>query len=249
MGWTDDADTEGIWEENFIMAMILGVLIIGTVSILHFVGISYDPGWFEGQNIFSTMGIVFLLVGIAAIGFSTFTGKSDLVKWEAFFLLIAVGMIYVGNNLDIDSFIQSFDAEFSSWLDISWTSGDLLTLVLIVTLIAMAVSSVFGKGIGIGSAILAVICIVGIFLLNNPGVAEYFSSGTFFEKSGEAMQDMTNGVIDADLGAALGVGVGTAAAGAAIGSVVPGIGTGVGAVVGFLGGTGVTIFGGNAGWW
>ncbi|MGC9308744.1 MAG: hypothetical protein ACP5FL_08225 [Thermoplasmatota archaeon] len=232
MGWTDDPDTEGLFEENFIVAIILGVFLVGTAAMLHFVGISYDPGWFEGQNIFSTMGIIFLIVLLPAIALSTATGRSDLVKWEGLFLIVAVAMIYVASNFDFHDFLHSFSAKFGSWMDINWTVKDLLTIVLIVTLIAMALAAAWGRGVGMGTALLAVICIVGIFLINNPAIAQSIEDGSFFEKMGEATSDMTKGALGKDLTRLAGIGAAGAVAGALIGSAVPGIGTGVGALAG-----------------
>ena len=80
MGWTDDLDTEGLVEENPFIFIIIGIIGAVAVSILYLVGIEYDPGWFEGQNLVSTMGIIFLIIFIPAIAISTLTGKSDLVK-------------------------------------------------------------------------------------------------------------------------------------------------------------------------
>ena len=229
MGWTDDSDTEGLIEENPFIFIALGIIAIGVAGVLYYFGIDYDPGWFEGQNIISTMGIIFLIIFIPAIAISTLTGKSDLVKWEALFLIISVAMIWLGSNFDI---INALTSKFATWASVDWTVKDLLTIVLIITLIAMAISSAWGKGVGTGTALLAIICIVGIYLVNNPAVAESISDGSFFEKLGKATSDMTKGAVGEDLGRLVGIGVAGATAGALVGSIVPGIGTGIGAAVG-----------------
>jgi len=226
MGWTDDADEEGLIEENFLVAFIFGALLIGIAVVLYFVGFSYDPGWFEGQNIISTMGIIFLLFAIPSIMISTLTGKSDLVKWEAIFLIMSVGMVYIGNNFDI---IGAFSSKITGWASADWNVKDLISLVLFMVLIVSAIAASFGKGFSIGSAIIVVVCLIALF-----GINAGWTWDSFFEKLGDAIHKATSGVIGVDLGAAIGVFAAGAAAGAAVGSVVPGIGTGVGALVGGL---------------
>lgn len=237
MGWTDDPDEEGLIEENPFTFIVVAIIGLVAVTILYAVGIEYNPGWFEGQNLLSTMGIIFLLVFVPAIAISTLTGKSDLVKWEAIFLFLSVFMIFLGNNFDIVNALQS---RFSEWMNIDWNVKDLLTIILIITLMAMAISGAMGKGISPGAAILAGILIVAIYLLNSG-----YTLDSFFAKFGTALHKGTSGFIGANIGHVLGVGLATAAAGAAIGSIVPGLGTGVGAVVGFLAGMGMATF---AGW-
>ena len=226
MGWTDDSDTEGLIEENFLVALIFGALLIGIAVVLYFVGFSYDPGWFEGQNIISTMGIIFLLSGIPSIMISTLTGKSDLVKWEALFLIISVGMIYIGNNFDI---IGAFSSKVTSWASTDWDVKDLISIVLFVVLIVSAIAAAFGKGFSIGSAIIVVICLIALF-----GINAGWTWDSFFDKLGTAIHQTTGGILGVDTGATIGIFAAGAAAGAAVGSVVPGIGTGVGALVGGL---------------
>lgn len=222
MGWTDDPDTEGLFEENLFVAIIIGVVLLAVAGILHFVGIGYDPGWFEGQQLISTIGIIFLLVFIPAIALSTATGKSDLVKWEALFLLIAIGMIYVGNNFDFQSFFDAFSAKISDWMNIEWDVMDLISIVLIVAIIAGAISVAFGKGFGMGSAVLVLACIVGLVLVN--------MEGGFFENIGEGINQAVGGALGFDLGnAAKGAGIGGAIA---LGVGVVLTATGVGAPIG-----------------
>lgn len=241
MGWTDDPDEEGLIEENpgvFIAIAILGIVI---VTIMATVGIEYDPGWFEGQNIISSMGVIFLLIFIPAIAISTLTGRSDLVKWEAIFLIAAVAMVYLGNNFDI---LGTFEAKFSSWAGIDWDVKDLISVVLILAIIATAISAAFGKGVSIGSAVVLGICIVALW-----GVNSGLTADDFFSKLGSAIQSGTSGMIGADLGAGIGVGLVGAATGAVIGTAVfPGLGTLGGAVVGFLGGMGGYVIGDNYLW-
>jgi len=241
MGWTDDPDEEGLIEENPFIFVIIGIIIIAGGATLYTVGIEYDPGWFEGQNLISTMGIIFLIIFIPAIAISTLTGKSDLVKWEAIFLFLSVLMIYLGNNFDI---VDAFSSKVSTWMEIDWNVKDLISIVLLITLIATAISAAFGKGISVGSAAIVGICIFALYAINSG-----WSMDNFFEKIGTAIEKGTSGAIGADLGTGIGVGLATAAAGAAIGSVVPGIGTAAGAVVGFLAGMGGYVIGGNQGWW
>lgn len=241
MGWTDDSDEEGLIEENPLV--FIGVALVGAiiVTVLYAFGIDYDPGWFEGQNLISSMGIIFLLIFTPAIAFSTLIGKSDLVKWEAIFLILSVFMIYLGNNFDI---VDAFSSKVSTWMEIDWNVKDLISIVLLITLIATAISAAFGKGISVGSAAIVGICIFALYAINSG-----WSMDNFFEKIGTAIEKGTSGAIGADLGTGIGVGLATAAAGAAIGSVVPGIGTAAGAVVGFLAGMGGYVIGGNQGWW
>jgi len=241
MGWTDDPDEEGLIEENPFIFAVIAVILLAVAGILYFVGIDYDPGWFEGQNLVSTMGIIFLIIFIPAIAISTFTGRSDLVKWEAIFLFISVFMICIGNNFDI---IDALSSKVSTWMEIDWNVKDFISIVLIITLIATAISAAFGKGISIGSAAIVAVCLFALYAINSG-----LSLDNFFGKLGAAIEKTTSGVIGADLGTGLGIGLTTAAAGAAIGSFVPGIGTALGAGVGFLVGLGGYIIGENQGWW
>ena len=226
MSWTDDSDTEGLIEENPFIFAVFAIIGLAVVGVLTFVGIDYQPGWFEGQNIISTMGIIFLLVFIPAIAISTLTGKSDLIKWEAMFLLVSVGMIYIGNNFDI---IGAFSSKIGSWASADWDVKDLISIVLFVVLIVSAIAASFGKGFSIGSAVIVVICLIALF-----GINAGWTWDSFFDKLGTAIHQTTGGIIGVDLGAAIGVFAAGAAVGAVAGSVVPGLGTGIGALVGGL---------------
>lgn len=222
MSWTDDADTEGLVEENPLVFLIIGAMGATVATLLYVYGIEYNPGWFEGQNLISTLGIIFLLIFIPAIAISTAIGKSDLVKWEALFLLISVAMIFFGNNWNI---IDAFKAKVATWMNVEWDVKDLLTIVLIVTIILTAISASMGKGISFGSAIIFAICIFGIWALNSG-----WSWNSFFDKLGTAINNATSGFIGEDVGSALGA----AGIGAAIGVTAAAlIATGVGAPIGF----------------
>jgi len=238
MGWTDDPDTEGLVEENPFIFIIVGIIGAVAVSILYFVGIEYYPGWFEGQNLVSTMGIIFLIIFIPAIAISTLTGRSDLVKWEAAFLLISFLMIYLGNNFDI---INAFGAKIGSWLNIDWNVKDLISIVLIVAIIATAISAAFGKGVSFGSAAIFAICIVALWAINSG-----WSWDNFFEKIGSAIHHGTSGLIGADIGTSLAIGLLGAASIVLIGTGlgVP-IGLGALAIIGFGLGFGGSILWGN----
>ena len=148
MGWTDDADTEGLIEENPFIFIALGIVGIAIAGVLYFVGIDYQPGWFEGQNLISTMGIIFLIIFIPAIAISTLTGKSDLVKWEALFLLISVGMILIGNGFDFSKFMTSFTAQIQALGNLQ-VNQILMALVIIIG-IAVAVAVASGHKVGGG---------------------------------------------------------------------------------------------------
>jgi len=226
MGWTDDKDTEGLVEENPLVFLFIGLIGAAVVTILYFVGIEYQPGWFEGQNLISSLGIIFLLIFVPAIAISTMTGKSDLAKWEAIFLFISVFLIFLGNN---GNFIDALSAKIGSWMGVDWDVKDMLTIVLIATIIITAISASMGKGISVGSALIFIICIVGIWAINAGLTWE-----DFFSKLGTAFNKATSGIIGTDIGAAIGVGLLGAAAGAMLGSVVPGLGTAVGAAIGFF---------------
>ena len=235
MGWTDDLDTEGLVEENPFIFIIIGVIGAVAVSILYLVGIDYYPGWFEGQNLISTMGIIFLIIFIPATAISTLTGRSDLVKWEAIFLILSFLMVYLGNN-DI---INAFGAKIGSWLNIDWNVKDLISIVLIIAIIATAISAAFGKGVSFGSAAIFAICIVALWAINSG-----WSWDNFFEKIGSAIHNATSGIVGADIGTSLGIGILGAAA-------IILIGTGIGAPIGLgaLAAIGFAIgFGGSILW-
>jgi len=221
MGWTDDADTEGLVEENPLVFIIIGVVGATVATLLYVYGIEYNPGWFEGQNLVSTLGIIFLLIFIPAIAISTATGKSDLVKWEAVFLLISVGMIFFGNNWNI---INAFKAKVATWMNVEWDVKALLPVILIITIILTALSAAMGKGISLGSAAIFAMCVFGIWALNSG-----WTWDNFFDKLGAAMHHATSGFIGEDIGSALRA----AGVGAAIGVTAAAlIATGVGAPIG-----------------
>jgi len=211
MGWTDDADTEGLFEENFLVALILGALLIGIATILYFVGFSYDPGWFEDQNIISSMGIIFLIIFIPAIAISTLTGHSDLTKWEGLFLVIAVIMIWMGNNFSWQKFLSAWQSDLS-FLKVDSSLSQLVMLILIVVGIGMAIAIATGHKVGIGAVvlILSLILVIGIINWWNAGTFSNISA-TIQEKGiwyllGKALSDFTAGLARGGAGAAIGIG-------------------------------------------
>jgi len=105
-GWTGDSDTEGLFEENFLVAIIIGVALLVVAIAGYYIGFDINLTWFAGQNFWSTAGIIILVIFIPAIAFSTFTGRSDLIAAEAIFILIGFVMIYLMNHI-IDFGIQN----------------------------------------------------------------------------------------------------------------------------------------------
>ena len=206
MGWTDDLDTEGLVEENPFIFIIIGIIGAVAVSILYLVGIEYDPGWFEGQNLVSTIGIIFLIIFIPAIAISTLTGKSDLVKWEAIFLLISVGLVYIGNNFDFDEFISAFQSKIGEWLNTEWETQHLISVVLIIAIIIGVATAAMGKGFGIGSAVVVFVCIAALVALN-------MGEGGFFENTGKGIKNTIKALTGVNVeGLAKGAGIGAACA-------------------------------------
>jgi len=210
MGWTDDADTEGLIEENPFIFIALAIIGIAVAGVLYFVGIDYQPGWFEGQNLISTMGIIFLIIFIPAIAISTLTGKSDLVKWEALFLLISVGMILVGNGFDFSKFMQSFNSNISSLGDMQ-VNQVLMALVIIVG-IAIAFAAGSGNKVSIGAilTIVVLLAIIGFINLWNAGtfdnIGETIQEHGYAYTFGKIISDFTGGLGDGIAGKGIGIG-------------------------------------------
>ena len=210
MGWTDDADTEGLVEENPFIFIALGLVGVAIAGVLYFVGIDYQPGWFEGQNLVSTMGIIFLIVFIPAIAISTLTGKSDLVKWEALFLLISVGMVLIGNGFDFSKFMQSFNSQISG-LGSTQVNQVLMALVIIIGIaIAFAVGSGNKVSAGAIMSIVVLLAIIGIINMWNAGTFDNFN--TYIQDKGWAyalgkgFSDFTGGLGDGVAGKGIGIG-------------------------------------------
>ncbi len=235
MGWTDDIDTEGLVEENPFVFIIIGIIGAIAVTILHFVGIDYQPGWFQGQNLLSTIGLIFLIVFIPAIALSTLTGRSDLVKWEAIFLLISVALIFIGNNFDFDKFLEAIRE--AKIFNTSWDTSDVITAILIATIGISIIATAFtGKGFSIGTALIVLICFIGLGIINFP------------EKLGGGTHQFISNLIGGDFGKAVGIG-GLATGGALItyGAIAGSMGPiGIGA---FAIGAGIYLLGANMGWW
>jgi len=210
MGWTDDADTEGLIEENPFIFIALGIVGIAIAGILYFVGIDYNPNWFEGQTLISTIGIIFLLFGMPAIMISTLTGKSDLVKWEALFLIISAGMIFVGNGFDFSKFMQSFNSQISGLGDTQVNQ----VLMALVIIIGIAVAFAAGSGNKVsGGAILTIVvllAIIGFINMWNAGtfdnIGENIQEHGFAYTFGKALSDFTGGLGDGVAGKGIGIG-------------------------------------------
>ena len=156
------------------------------------------------------MGIVFLLFGMPAIMISTLTGKSDLVKWEALFLFISVGMILVGNGFDFSKFMQSFNSQISGLGD-TQVNQVLMALVIIVG-IAIAFAAGSGNKVS-GGAILTIVvllAIIGFINMWNAGTFDNFS--TYIQDKGWAyaigkgLSDFTGGLGDGVAGKGIGIG-------------------------------------------
>jgi len=240
-GWTGDEDEEGLIEENPFVFIVAGVVILAVVAVLYYVGIDYDPGWFEGQNLFSTMGSVFLVIFIPAIAISTFTGKSDLVRWEAIFLLIAVFMIWAGNNFDLDKFIEAFGAKIGEIQGINWGMKDIITIVLIAAILIGAYSAAIGKGFGLGSAVVILICIVVLWVLHSGWVPGDSFIGSLLGLPGsEGVAQVPDKMEDAAWGVGIGAGIGA-------GACLALIATGVGAPIGAAGLLAIILAGGALG--
>ena len=210
MGWTDDSDEEGLIEENPFIFVYIGVAFLVVISALHFVGLSYNPEWFEGQNLLSSMGIILFIMGIVAIGVSTFTGKSDLVMWEAMFLFGAVIMILIGNDFDFSGMMAAFASELEALGGVSLSKILMALVIIIGVAIAFAVGT--GKKVGIGAAavLLALIAVIGFINMWNAGTFDDF--GTAVETEGWAyaaglvLSDFTGGLADGAAGKAIGFG-------------------------------------------
>lgn len=246
-GWTGDEDEEGLIEENPFVFIVAGAVILAVAAILYYVGIDYDPGWFEGENLVSSMGIIFLIIFIPAIAISTLTGRSDLVKWEAVFLLISVVMIYVGNNFDWDSFLASFGATIGTWKDLNWGVKDLITIVLIFSIIVAAYSAATGGGFGLGSAVVIIACLALLALLHSGWMPGDSLIGGILGLPGSQGGGgvVPENIEDAAWGLAIGSGAGAATV---IGLAL--MGTGIGAPVGMAiiaAGAALGFMGGYAG--
>ncbi|MHA1289111.1 MAG: hypothetical protein ACTSPB_17115 [Candidatus Thorarchaeota archaeon] len=245
-GWTGDPDTEGLFEENFLVAIIIGISLLVFAVIGYFVGFDINLAWFEGQNFWSTAGIIILVIFIPAIAFSTFTGRSDLIAAEAIFILVGFGMIYLAHNFDLSEFLNVFQSDWFNLGNFDFNVSTLLTIVLIAAIIVAVIGGVL-RGSGISASIVIIVCGIGIFVINSP------DPGNVFHEVGEALGGATSGFIGADIGAAAASGItgglAGAAAGALAGSVVPGLGTVTGAIIGFIAGAAGGTGGSFAGWW
>ena len=210
MGWTDDADTEGLIEENPFIFIALGLVGVAIAGVLYFVGIDYQPGWFEGQNLVSTMGIIFLIVFIPAIAISTLTGKSDLVKWEALFLLISVGMVLIGNGFDFSKFMQSFTAQIKALGSLQ--VNQILMALLIIIGIAVAVAVASGHKVSGGAVLMIVVLLAAIGIMNMWNAGTFDNIGATIQEHGwaytigKALSDFTGGLADGEAGMAIGFG-------------------------------------------
>lgn len=209
-GWTGDADTEGLFEENFLVAIIVGVSLLVIAMIGHFVGVSVDLNWFEGQNLISTMGIIFLIVFIPAIAISTFTGKSDLVKWEALFLLIAVGMILIGNGFNFSDALESFTASIAALGNMQ--VNQLLMAFVVIIGIAIAIAVGTGQRVSGGAAVVIIILLAAIGIMNLWTSGTFDNIGSTIQNDGWAfffgkvLSDFTGGLAAGHAGAAIGIG-------------------------------------------
>ncbi len=209
MSWQDDPDTEGVVEENPFRYIIIGVVGLLVVTILY-VEIPYNPEWFEGQNLISTIGIIFLIIFIPAIAISTLTGKSDLVKWEAIFLFLSAFMILLGNGFDFSKIINSWTASIPSLNNMR--VNQLLMLILLLIGIGMAVAIAFGHPIGPGSIFLIVVIIgiMGLVNMYNAGTfdnfGQYIQEHGFSYAAGKALSDFTGGLAEGKAGLGIGLG-------------------------------------------
>lgn len=244
-GWTGDADTEGLFEENFLVAIIIGVALFVFAVIGYFVGFDINLAWFEGQNFWSTAGIIILVIFIPAIAFSTFTGRSDLVAAEAVFILIGFAMIYLAHNFDFSEFVNVFQSDWFNLGNFDFNVSTLLTVVLLVAIIVAVIGGIW-RGSGISAAIIVVVCGVGIYIINSS------DPSNIFQEFGEMLGSTTSGFIGVDVGAAaasgivgsiIGLGVGILLAPVTGGISIP-VCLGIGALAG-----GGGVAGSFAGWW
>lgn len=252
MGWTDDPDIEGLMEENpfiFIATAIIGIV---AASVLYVFGIEYNPGWFEGQNLLSTMGIIFLLIFIPAIAISTLTGKSDLVKWEALFLLISVGMIFIGNGFDFSKFMDSFMAQISA-LGNMQVNQVLMALVIIIGIaIAFAVGS--GHKVSGGAVLIIVVLLAAIGIMNIWNAGTFDNFGNYVQDKGwayaigKAIGDFTAGLATSEVG--IYMGFGCIAVGIIL-TVIPNFSTPIGVLLIIIGSglVGPTVYDEVSDWW
>ena len=209
MSWQDDPDTEGVVEENPFRYIIIGGIGLLIVTLLY-VGIPYKPEWFEGQNLVSTIGIIFLLIFVPAIAISTLTGKSDLVKWEAIFLFLSVFMILLGNGFDFSKFMPAFSSNISA-LGNTKVSQVLMALIILIGIgIAFAAGSGHKVSGGAILAILVLLAVIGIINLYNSGYFNNLSQNLqqhgFWYMFGKALSDFTGGLAAGKAGMAIGFG-------------------------------------------
>lgn len=247
-GWTSDADTEGLFEENFLVAIIIGVALLVFAVIGYFVGFDINLAWFEGQNFWSTAGIIILVIFIPAIAFSTFTGRSDLIAAEAVFILIGFAMIYLAHNFDFSSFIDTFSSNWTNFGDFEFNVSTIMTIVFVLAIFVALIGGIY-SGHPAGSAIIIIICGIGIFVINSTDPSNIFreigravgSAGEGFlgfDVGAAASSGMVGGLIGGAL-AITGVALAPFTGGFSLGLTLAGIG--IGAASGFGGSV--------AGWW
>ena len=211
MGWTDDPDEEGLIEENPFIFIAIAIIIMAIAAILYYVGIDYDPGWFQGQNLVSTMGIIFLIIFIPAIAISTLTGKSDLVKWEALFLFGAVFMILLGNGFDWSKAINTFTAQISALGNMQ--VNQVLMALLIIVGVGVAFAAATGKKVSGGAVLVIMVLLVAIGIINlwNAGtfdnIGNYINQNGFWYALGKAIGDFTAGLATSPVAIPMGLGM------------------------------------------
>lgn len=244
-GWTGDSDTEGLFEENFLVAIIIGVAFLVFAIAGYYIGFDINLEWFAGQNFWSTAGIIILVIFIPAIAFSTFTGRSDLIAAEAIFILVGFVMIYLSHNFDFSSFIETFSSNWMNFGDFEFNVSTLMTVVLLIAIIVAVIGGIW-RGSGISAAIIVVVCGVGIYVINSS------DPSNIFREFGEMIGGATSGFLGVDVGAAaasgivgsvIGLGVGILLAPVTGGISIP-VCLGLGALAG-----GGGIAGSFAGWW
>jgi len=244
-GWTSDSDTEGLFEENLFVALIIGISLLVVAIVGFYIGFDINLQWFQGLNFWSTAGIIILCIFIPAIAISTFTGKSDLIAAEAIFILVGFAMIYMANNWDLSMFTDVFSSNWFNLGDFEFNVSTLMTIVFILAIVVSVIGGII-SGHPIGASIVIIFCGFGIFLINST------DPSNIFNEIGESLRGTTEGFLGWDVGHTAATGLTGALAGAAAGALITswtGPGMGIGAVVGGLLGAAGGMGGGFQGWW
>ena len=126
-------------------------------------------------------------------------------------MLLAVAMVWIGNNFSLQKFLDAWKANFS-FLGGNSNIGQLLMAILIIILVAIAFAIGTGHKIGPGAIMVVIVLLVAIGVINlwNSGyfqnVGQYIQQKGIWFALGKALSDFTGGLAAGKAGMAIGFG-------------------------------------------